>query len=132
MNRIIATFFVFFLFQTITIAQNIVIEGVIKDSEQKEVLPYANIFLQKNYLGTISNQNGQFKIIIPEDKRNDSLVVSYIGYKTQNFSISEIKNPLVVFLEEVPATFNEVVITGYTAETIINRAIEKIGVMDIF
>lgn len=125
MNRIIATFFVYFLFQTITIAQNIVIEGVIKDSEQKEVLPYANIFLQKNYLGTISNQKGQFKIIIPEDKRNDSLVVSYIGYKTQNFSISEIKNPLVVFLEEAPATLNEVVITWYTAETIINRAIEK-------
>jgi CubicO group peptidase (beta-lactamase class C family) len=126
MNRTITTFLVYFLFQTITIAQNIVIEGVIKDSKQKKALPYANIFLQKNYLGTISNQKGQFKIIIPEDKGNDSLVVSYIGYKTQSFCISESKNPLVVVLEEDSATLNEVVITGYTAESIINRAIEKI------
>ena len=92
MNRIIATFLVYFLFSTITIAQNIVIEGVIKDSKQKEALPYANIFLQESYYGTISNQNGQFKIIIPKEKRSDSLVVSYIGYKTQTFCVSKIKN----------------------------------------
>jgi CubicO group peptidase (beta-lactamase class C family) len=126
MNRIIATFLVYFLFSTIIIAQNIVIEGVIKDSEQKEALPYANIFLQENYFGTISNQNGLFKIIIPEEKRNDNLIVSYIGYKTQSFSISKIKKPLVVFLEKNPATLNEAVITGYTAEYIIKRAIKKI------
>jgi hypothetical protein len=72
MNRIIATFLVYFLFQTITIAQNVVIEGVIKDSEQKEVLPYVNIFLKNIYLGTVSNQKGQFKIIIPEDKRGST------------------------------------------------------------
>ncbi len=78
MNRIIATFLIYILFSTITIAQNIVIEGVIKGYEQKEALPYANVFLQKNYFGTVSNLNGQFKIIIPEEKRSDSLVISYI------------------------------------------------------
>lgn len=128
MNRIIVTFLVYFLFSTITSAQNIVIEGVIKDSEQKEALPYANIFLKANYFGTISNQNGQFKIIIPEEKGIDSLVISYIGYKTQSFSISQIKKTLIVFLEEDPATLKEVVITGYTAESIIKRAIEKISI----
>ena len=64
MNRIIATFIIYFLFSTIINAQNIIVEGVIKDSKQKEALPYANIFLQENYFGTISNQKGQFKIII--------------------------------------------------------------------
>ncbi|WP_117884230.1 serine hydrolase [Aureibaculum luteum] len=126
MNRIITIFLIYFLFSTITNAQNIVIEGVIKDSEQKEALPYANIFLQENYFGTISNQNGQFKIVIPQEKRNDSLVVSYIGFKTQTFSISNIKNPLEVFLKEDETTLKEVVITGYTAESIIKKAIEKI------
>lgn len=126
MSRIITTILVFFLFQVITIAQNIVIEGVIKDSKQKEALPYANIFLKGSYSGTISNQNGQFRIIIPKEKSSDSIVVSYIGYKTQTFCISKIKNPLEVFLEEDLATLNEVVIVGYTAETIIKKALEKI------
>ncbi len=98
MNRIIATFIIYFLFSTIINAQNIIVEGVIKDSKQKEALPYANIFLQENYFGTISNQKGQFKIIIPQEKRNDSLVVSYIGYKTQTISISNVKKPFEVFL----------------------------------
>ncbi|WP_417887574.1 carboxypeptidase-like regulatory domain-containing protein [Zunongwangia sp.] len=107
-------------------AQNIVIEGVIKDSERKEALPYANIFLQENYFGTVSNQNEQFKIIIPEEKRNDSLVISFIGYKTQTLSISKIKNPLKVFLKADLVPLNEVIITGYTAESIIKKAIKKI------
>lgn len=126
MNKIIITFLVYSLFFTITSAQNIVIEGVIRNSVQKEVLPYANVFLQENYFGTISNENGHFKIIIPEEKRSDSLVVSYIGYKTQIFCISKIKKPLDVFLEEDLATLNEIVITGYTAETIIKKALYKI------
>jgi hypothetical protein len=127
MNRIIATFLVYFYFSTIIIAQNILIEGVIKDSEQKEALPYANIFLQESYSGTISNLNGQFRIIIPEEKRSDSLVVSYIGYKTQTFSISKIKKHLEVFLEKDLHSLNEVIITEYTAESIVKQAIEKIS-----
>lgn len=126
MNRIIATFLVYFLFSTITIAQNIVIEGVIKEAKSKEALPYANIFLQKDFLGTISNQYGQFKIILPQEKGNDSLVISYLGYKTQTIRISTVKNPLEIFLNEDQGILNEVVIVGYTAETIIKKALEKI------
>jgi CubicO group peptidase (beta-lactamase class C family) len=122
----ISTLILIFIISHSIFGQNIVIEGVIKGSEQKEALPYANVFLQENYFGTVSNQNGKFKIIIPEEKSSDSLVISYIGYKTQKFSISNIKNPFVVFLIEDLATLNEVVITGYTAESIIKKAIEKI------
>jgi hypothetical protein len=126
MNGLIPTLLVYLIFQTITFGQNLVIEGVIKTLKQKEPLPYTNIFLQKNYFGAMSNLNGQFKIIIPEGKESDSLVVSYIGYKTRTFSISEITNPFEVYLKEDLAILDEVVITGYTAESIIKKAIERI------
>ncbi len=45
--------------------QNIVVEGIIKISESKEILPFANVHLQDGYLGTTSNEKGAFKIIIP-------------------------------------------------------------------
>lgn len=50
MNRIITTFLICFLFSTLTNAQNLVIEGVIKDSKQKKALSYAKIFSQALYV----------------------------------------------------------------------------------
>lgn len=114
------------LFSIVTHAQNIIIEGVIKDSKEKEILPYASIYLQKSSLGTISNNKGQFKIVIPQEKSNDSLVISFIGYHTQKIQLSTIENPLQIFLEENTATLDELIITGYTAQSIIKKAIERI------
>jgi len=126
MNRIITIILVLSFFLTKTNAQNIVVEGVIKDFERKEILPFANIYLQKNYFGTVSNKKGEFKIIIPLDKKNDSLVISYIGYNSQKISVTSIKKPLEVFLIKNQMTLNKFVVTGYTANSIIKNAIAKI------
>jgi hypothetical protein len=92
------------------------------------VLPYASIFLKKSYFGTISNTNGDFKIVIPPENKADSLVISYIGYKEQTYSISEINEPLEIYLEQDQTSLNEVVITNVTAESIVKKAIKKIPV----
>lgn len=126
MNRIISIILVLFFFLTKANAQNIIVEGIIKDSERKEILPFANIYLQKNYLGTISNEKGEFKIIIPSNNKNDSLVISYIGYHSQKISVSSIESPIEVFLIENQMTLNEVVVNGYNANSIIKKAIAKI------
>jgi CubicO group peptidase (beta-lactamase class C family) len=126
MSRIITIILILFFFPTNTNAQNIIVEGVIKDSERKEILPFANIYLQNNYLGTISNEKGAFKITISSDIKNDSLVISYIGYNSQKISIASIKSPIEVFLVENQVTLDEVIVTGYTANSIIEKAISKI------
>ncbi|WP_438962042.1 carboxypeptidase-like regulatory domain-containing protein, partial [Nonlabens sp.] len=126
MSRTITLVLILSLFLTNITAQNIVVEGIIKDSERKEILPFANIYLQKKYTGTISNEKGEFKITIPSGQENDSLVISYIGYNSQKISITSIKNPIEVFLIENQLTLNEVIVTGYTANSIIRKAIEKI------
>lgn len=126
MNRVIPIILVLFFFLTKANAQNIIVEGIIKDSERKEILPFANIYIQKNYSGTVSNEKGEFKIIIPSNNKNDSLVISYIGYHSQKISVSSIKSPIEVFLIENQMTLNEVVVTGYTANSIIKKAIAKI------
>jgi CubicO group peptidase (beta-lactamase class C family) len=126
MHRIIITILIIVNFSTIGYTQSINIEGVIKEVERKEALPYANIYLQKEFVGTVSNNRGEFKILIPQKKSNDTLIVSFIGYKPQAFLVSKIKNPLEVFLEENPRTLGEVVVQGSTVEAIIKKAIEKI------
>jgi len=126
MNRIITIIIVLSFFITGASAQNIIVEGTIRDSERKDILPFTNIYLQQNYLGTISNEKGEFKITIPSDQKNDTLIISYIGYHSQKISITSISSPLEVFLVENQMTLNEVVVTGYTANSIINKAIAKI------
>lgn len=125
MKKTITIILILASFTTIVNAQDIVIKGTVKDVAHKKI-PYANIYLQENSLGTISNNNGEFKIVIPQEKSNDSLVISFIGYYSQKFKISNINKPLQVFLEENTSTLNEVVITVYTAESIIKKAIERI------
>ena len=127
MIRIITSALILITFTISTLAQSIVIEGTIKDANDKEVLPYASIFLKKNYFGTISNTKGDFKIVIPPENKADSLVISYIGYKEQTYSISEINEPLEIYLEQDQTSLNEVVITNLTAESIVKKAIKKIN-----
>ncbi len=128
MQRILTTILFYFILSVVSYGQQILIEGVVKDWKTKEALPYANVFLKENYFGTMSNQNGDFKILIPQRNSHDSLVVSFIGYKTQTISLSSIESPLEIFLKEDLITLSEVVITAYTVESIINKAIEKIPI----
>jgi hypothetical protein len=61
-------------------AQKITISGKVVDSETKEPLPFASIGLKGKSLGTISNLQGDFDFHIPEEYRNEILVISMLGY----------------------------------------------------
>ena len=91
-----------------------------------EGIAYANIFLKNAPIGTISNAKGAFKLVVPSKFANDTLVISYIGYETQSFQISRINAPLFVQLEADQTVLDQVVVVGYTAESIIQKAIASI------
>lgn len=126
MNRFKYIILVLILSSTISIGQNLTIEGVVYNSANKEALPYANVFLPNSFNGTISNSNGEFKLLVPQESARDSLTVSFIGYHSQTFSITDLTSPVVIYLNENTTALSEVIVTGYTAETIIKMAIENI------
>jgi outer membrane receptor protein involved in Fe transport len=49
-------------------------------------------------LGTVSGSDGYFELEISEGNRGDTLVVSYIGYKTYTFPISQYQDKLIIQL----------------------------------
>lgn len=65
------------------------ISGIVKDFETKSVLPFANIYIKNTNIGTSSDQNGKF-IISGKFSDNDSLIITYLGYKNYFKKISDI------------------------------------------
>ncbi|MEP5612045.1 MAG: serine hydrolase [Cyclobacteriaceae bacterium] len=108
------------------VKDDVVIEGTIFDDATKEPLPFANISLPNNRIGTVSNVNGQFRIIIPSARKSESLRISYIGFKSITIKISEIAADARFFLVEDLQALDEVVVVGLTAQSILKKAIQKI------
>ena len=80
----------FAFIHSISIAQQISIEGIVKDSETNKPLVNANVYITTGEdIGTITNEQGIFKLkgII---ENSDILLISYVGYETKRITISEL------------------------------------------
>jgi TonB-linked SusC/RagA family outer membrane protein len=93
------------------VAQNKhVIKGVVVD-DTKEPLIGATVSIKgiKNS-GVITDVNGQFSLSAPTDKH--TLVISYIGYQTQEINIAG-KSSIRVVMTDNNVKMDEVVVVGY-------------------
>ncbi|WP_434036471.1 SusC/RagA family TonB-linked outer membrane protein [Formosa sp. 4Alg 33] len=89
--------------------QKDIIQGVINDAGSNMPLPGVNIIEKNTSNGTTTDFDGNYSLSVAADA---TLVISYIGYKTQEVSVSgqSILNlGLVADLEEL----NEIVLVGY-------------------
>ncbi len=104
-----------------------VISGSIINSKTNEPLSFAALSLKKANLGTVSNENGEFDFLIPADIKGDSLVVSYIGYKSRVMSVDAIESPIQIKLEAQSFALSEVVVRPLPPTYYIRVAMQSIG-----
>jgi hypothetical protein len=64
-----------------------VIHGTITDAQTGEILPAANIQIEKTYRGTITNNSGEY--ILELEQLPATILISYIGYASRKFTVSE-------------------------------------------
>jgi hypothetical protein len=87
---------------TLTVSLNTIaqtrLEGVIRDSGTKQILPYANIGIVNKNVGTVSDSSGRFTMLIKDENINDSLKISYVGYKPLVMGIPQ----LIALLAKTP------------------------------
>ena len=115
MKNIIIIFFCMSMLMFQATAQNhadvkeIEVSGIVLDSN-KDPLIGANIVV-KNVpgLGVITNIDGKFKIKVELYQR---LIVSYIGFESQEILIKDKKTLTVIMQESKSSVLDEVVITG--------------------
>lgn len=89
-------------------AQKHQVSGIVID-EKGEALIGATVVLKGTTIGTVTDIDGKF-VLNAND--NDLLLVSFVGYITQEFRING-KNNLKIVLKEDSKILNEVVVTGY-------------------
>ena len=66
------------------------IVGKVYNENTKETISYANIGVVNSNVGTISNLDGSFSIIIPKNLSNDSLTFSSLGYNRKVVSLRQL------------------------------------------
>lgn len=108
-------FLVFFLFLTFSLSAQI--RGVVKDSITGEPIPFVNIWVENETVGTTSESNGSFSLDIKEEKM---LVFSALGYEVKKASSRTdiiLLKPKVFELKEVvieqPKFKNEIEVGNY-------------------
>jgi hypothetical protein len=119
----------FVLVYQLTVAQKITISGTVLDWETHEPLPYASIGIKDKSIGTISNAEGGFDFHMPQEYRNEILVVRMLGYKNFEAPIWSILADEVIFIEMTRSTtvLDEVVVTErYTGGDILRLAIDRV------
>ena len=87
------------------------IKGKIVDDQTGEPLPGASISIQHSRVSTISGEAGEFQI--HSSDTIDSLMVSYVGYRTRQLSVNPNTRYLNIVLETGKASLNNITVTGY-------------------
>ena len=91
-----------------SIAQNITVKGIVKDNLGESVIG-ANVTEKGTTNGMIPDLDGNFSLTV---QKNATLVISYIGYVTQEIAIKGNTN-LNIILKEDSKALEEVVVIGY-------------------
>ena len=100
--------------------QEITISGSVIEAVSSTPVPYASIGLLNNMLGTVSGNNGIFRLTVDAIKfANDTLRVSSIGYYAKCIAFKDIlkeknKGNLQIQLERKVSNLREVIVAPYT------------------
>jgi len=88
------------------------VNGVVLDLVSKEPIIYANVILQSEKIGVATNFKGAFQINNKNNIGNDTLLVTYVGYKPQKIVVDHKKRDSVYrfYLKEETELLDEVLI----------------------
>ena len=77
------------------------LNGIVKDSDTKSVLQFANAVIKGTNFGTSTDESGRF-ILIGNFTKSDTLIISFVGYKSFEQVIASItSDPIVAQLKKI-------------------------------
>lgn len=90
-------------------AQNVTVKGTVKDKTGETVIGASVVQKGNTGNGTITDIDGNFTLSVPN---NTTLIISYVGMKTQEVALKG-KKQINIVLEDDAQALDEVVVIGY-------------------
>lgn len=114
MKKIIKNKFLFFFLGIMFSmqAQENTVKGVVTDSNIGSPLPGASVLVKGKAVGVTTDFDGAYTIRVTQ---NDTLIISFVGYKTQQIPVAG-KTTINVALQEEASQLEEIVVVGYGAQ----------------
>lgn len=106
------------------------ISGTITDADTKETLVGVNILVKGKVIGTISDLDGQYSLIVHQEPPF-TLVYSMIGYTSQEIEINNSQSKLDISLAETTILGQEVVVSASRMEESVLQSPVSVEKMDI-
>lgn len=110
MKKILILFSLLLLTVSLAMAQTVQIAGTITSSEDNLPVPGASVFVKGTTVGVLTGADGKYALSAPS--ASQTLVVSFIGFRTQEIAIAGRKN-IDVLLEQDVFKVDEVVVVAY-------------------
>ncbi|WP_161554452.1 SusC/RagA family TonB-linked outer membrane protein [Sinomicrobium soli] len=95
--------------ESFTVLQQNTVRGNVKDG-QGVSMPGVNVVVSGTQRGVVTDFDGNFSI---EAQPGDVLVLSYVGYVTQNIEVASAQSDLEIVMKEDMDLLDEVVVVGY-------------------
>lgn len=93
-------------------------------------LESASVYVQNTTIGTITNADGKFVLLVPKKYEQDTLIISSIGFKSYKVTVNEFDSTFDVYLESDVASLDEVILIAETrpktGNDIMLRALEEL------
>ena len=90
--------------------EEITITGTVKDASSGEALPGVNVIMEGTYTGAVTDLNGRFTIVVPDETA--ILSFSFVGYTAVSVPVGTQRDMLVA-LSLSSTELEEVVFVGY-------------------
>ncbi len=100
--------------------------GTLLDKETGIPISSATVGVRGTSIGSITNQNGDFKLSLPDSLKNDSITFSHIGYLSQDIEFALlIGRHNILSLEPKVVPLQEVVIRRSDPKKLLREMIER-------
>jgi hypothetical protein len=86
----------------------VIIQCTVKDGVTKEPLVYCSVGIKGSSQGSITNDDGVFRISV--NTATDTLILSYVGYKRKVIAAGSLKEKDEIFLESIQNSLKEIVV----------------------
>ena len=118
MSRIIILFYLLVSIAICTKAQ--ILEGKVMEKDGREPVAFAFIGMANGIQGTVSNEDGHYKIDLSSLKETDTIVVSHISYLTRRIRVADLqKLNGEILLTEGQTQLKEVVVNATEDDAIL-------------